>query len=379
MYIFDFIMQDHNGNYLYPQTAKNRISGMFHPDCYIENSYNYRYFNVFTIEYGSDTGFVNETFTISLIKNPTKEKKSETYEVHLEGIIYDNTFVLQAFTYRSLNHIYNMDDDSNNLISYIIEGDQIDNDGNAKKVLKLWVNILDYKLICVQRISSFSDSAKFDNRDKDNMIDSNYNVEYFNNNTIKQDNHVINTINISDNKGKAEDITKNLLNSIDDIYDRLDATLSTFKYCSVTYDSNYYPIQANIDEIISATNINVIDYDFTNPSLPIALMPENIGEYIEILESGRYQLSLKISMKILNGKTDMNMALYKNDTRLEDSSTILHLDFNNQSTVEGFITGNVVLDLMVGDKIYLKNRSTNLTIDIVNSTKLQITQLSKYR
>ena len=40
---------------------------------------------------------------------------------------------------------------------------------------------------------------------------------------------------------------------------------------------------------------------FTNPSLPIALMPENIGEYIEILESGRYQLSLKISMKITGG------------------------------------------------------------------------------
>ena len=354
--IYNAMFEDSERNKYYNQTAKNNISGLLFPDHYYINDGDYKYLRILTIDVDDpeQSVYVNETFDLNLVNNVSDGYMySKFNKVHLEFLYSNSTKdIVEDSVVLTANDLSNSSTEKTLARLIFVK--------NSTTSASVWLYMDIINTVLINRTFSLSTDQAPDNV---SHIQCNYNATFVDNNTIDPDTELAV---LEDTLGtkitETVDANALILKKLAALENAIIKADLDIKFNAITFNT-INPV-VTVEQQMIATLIRTID------GVDVFLQINDDGT-ISVTKDGYYTISLKQGFKVVSGASDLTLNVYVNTSKLEDleSTVSLSEDFNFQ-----YSTGHVTLRLHTSDKIKVTSKWSDINIDLINNTALQITR-----
>lgn len=354
--IKDAKKEDCEENTYFLRTGRKNISGLLFPDHYYINDENYKFLRLLTIDIDDpeQSVYISETFDLNLVNQVSDGYSYSKYnKVHLEFLYSNQTKdIVEDSIVMTINDLGNSS--TNKTIARLL----FIKDSNTKA--SVWLYMDNINIILINRTFSLSIDKAPENT---SHINCNYIATFVNNDTIDPDKE-LSTIEDTLGTKITETVDSNslILNKLSALENAIIKADLDIKFNSVTFNT-INPVDT-IEQQMIATLVRTID------SVNTFLVINDDGT-VSVSKEGYYSIGLKQGFKVINGSSDLTLNVYVNSTKLEDLTSTVSLseNFNFQ-----YSTGTIALRLQTTDKIKVTSKWSDIGIDIINNTALQVTK-----
>lgn len=350
--LYSGVLEDNSLNQYYFQNVKSNISGLIFPDHYYINDSNYKFLKIMSVTLEEQSAFVSETFDLLLVNQISDGARFSKYnKIHFEclfneGQIVQNSIVLTANDLSNIGSI-------NKSIAKVY---CVNKDNN----ISLWVQMDSINMVLINRVFSLSIDKAPNNV---NHINTKYNAIFMDNDTIDSDTDLaILEDTLGEKLSETVDSNEVILKKIESIENAIIKADLDFKYNSVSFNVSS-PVNTSETQL-NAMLVSLVD---TNTTFLII----NDDGTVSVSKDGYYAISLKQGFEVLDGRSDVEINVYVNSTRIQDLYTKVTLSSDFKIS---YLTGQITMRLHTTDKIKVTTKWSNPSVNIENNTTLNVTK-----
>lgn len=353
--LYDAIFEDNQGVKYFMRTGRNNVSGLLYPDHYYNNESFHKYLKVFTINItDSDNNvYVNETFDLHLMNKVSDGSVYSKYnKVHFEALFVNGVIVEDSIILTCTDLSNNASLDKKVAKLYCTK--------NESGAVSVWVNMENINTVFINRTFSLSSDKMPENM---SMLVSGYTSIFVDNNTVDIDEDVSNLL---------ETIGTVLKENVDSHYiilKRLEAIESAIIKADLDFKFNSITFNVSSPVNTTETQLNAMLIRLIDAAKTFTIINED--GTVSVSKDGWYAISLKQAYEVLNGKSELEMNVYINDSKIEDLNTKVTLSSDFKIS---YSTGQVTVRLTTSDKLKVTTKWSNDDISVDNFSSLQITK-----
>jgi hypothetical protein len=371
--VYNSIYEDSDGNYIFFYNGKNNIYGLAHPDYVFKNTDNYSYARVafYTFENTGDDLHItniNENLTITLFNALTDEDKAYdacSIKFHIEGFAKKCRVVkasLKCISETETRHI-----DGSQAEFFVTEDSYLDDNGNAKYGVGVWLNISNMKYVMTNIKSSMSVQSMPVNTEH---YPSTYYAEYISNDTVSTDNVATSDTFISTRKVcSVYEPDYKSIQRITALEEKTKYSPNMFLQNTIIYNPDHAQKAANTEETVKCTSIR-------GPVLDRVVAIDTTNGVFRVTKNGVYALQLKNGFYLTKGDDiDLDLKVYIGSDQIRELGISFHMNTNQKNSYSSNV---YMVPLTTNDQIKVTAAVSSAdSIVFENNTLMSVTLLQQ--
>lgn len=381
--VFNSFFEDWEKNIIFYYTGKDSVIGLAHPNYIMKNKDKHKYARVAFYKYneiGDDDiiVYIKETLDIMTITSPaddTHYNKSSNYKIHFEASGTGGRVKRESIRC-TISNCNTVDDDSKFIPEVIVTEDEYQNEENQTKYgIGLWVNISDMNYLLIDVDKSLSANSVPLNRE---YYPTSYTATYMEDAIKDPDENLINVVDTLTARTlyKAVDSEKYIDLRLKKLEAKNKYEPHQFTQNSLLYNPTHTPTISAQEEIVQATSI-------IGPSLDRIVVIDPVNKTFHVKVPGVYALQLKNGFYLVQGKSALELNVYKNAEQIREMRISCMLTSNSEGinnprkVIKNLYSSNVyVVELQPEDEISLKATFMDISgMVLENETIISVTTL----